>query len=159
GTTPFDKARLHHAAFDELRRIIREEEPPKPSTRINTLGQAATTVSAQRKSDPKRLSQLFRAELDWIVMKCLEKDSDRRYETANGRARDVQRYLNDEPVQARAPSSGYRFRKLARRNKVLFLTTTAIAVILLVAVTTVTWKWWEAETAKGEVEVALERAT
>jgi serine/threonine protein kinase/Flp pilus assembly protein TadD len=117
GTTPFDKGRLHQAGYDELRRIIREEEPPKPSTRISTMGQTATAVSTQRQSDPKRLGQFFRAELDWIVMKCLEKDRNRRYETANSLARDIQRYLNDEPVQACPPSAWYRFRKFARRKK------------------------------------------
>ena len=86
GTTPFDQERLRTAGYDEMRRIIREEEPPKPSTRISTLNRAATTVSANRKSDPSRLSQLFRGELDWIVMKALEKDRNRRYETA-GRLR------------------------------------------------------------------------
>jgi serine/threonine protein kinase len=86
GTTPFDKERLQQVGYDEIRRIIREEEPPKPSTRISTLGQAATTVSTQRKSDPKRLSQLIRGELDWIVMKALEKDRNRRYETVQGLA-------------------------------------------------------------------------
>src|SRR5262249_13878325 len=88
GATPFDQKRFKEAGYDEMRRIIREEEPPRPSTRISTLGQAATTLSAQRRSDPKRLSQLCRRELDWIVMKALEKDRDRRYETANGLARD-----------------------------------------------------------------------
>jgi tetratricopeptide (TPR) repeat protein len=117
GTTPLDKERLKGVDFAELRRIIREEEPPRPSTRISTLGQAATAVSTQRKSDPKRLSQLFRGELDWIVMKALEKDRDRRYETASAFAQDVQRYLHDEPVQACPPSAWYRFRKFARRNK------------------------------------------
>src|SRR5207248_5780586 len=77
GTTPFAKDRFREAGYDEVRRIIREEEPPKPSTRLSTLGQAATTVSAQRQTDPKRLSQLCRGELDWVVMKCLEKDRDR----------------------------------------------------------------------------------
>jgi serine/threonine protein kinase/Flp pilus assembly protein TadD len=117
GTTPFDQERFKEAGYDEMRRIIREEEPPKPSTRISTLGQAAMTVSTQRKSDPKRLSQLFRGELDWIVMKALEKDRNRRYETASAFAADVQRYLQDEPVFACPPSAWYRFRKLARRNK------------------------------------------
>ncbi|MBI1914048.1 MAG: tetratricopeptide repeat protein [Planctomycetes bacterium] len=117
GTTPFDKERLQQAGYDEMRRIIREEEPPRPSTRMSTLGQAATTVSAQRKSDPKRLSQLFRGELDWIVMKALEKDRNRRYETASAFAADVQRYLHDEPVLACPPSALYRFRKFARRHK------------------------------------------
>src|SRR5262245_31157682 len=96
GTTPFDKERLRQVGFDELRRIIREEEPPKPSTRTSTLGQAATTVSTHRKSDPKRLSHLFRGEVDWIVMKALEKDRNRRYESASAFAADVQRYLADE---------------------------------------------------------------
>ncbi|HEV3448676.1 MAG TPA: protein kinase, partial [Gemmataceae bacterium] len=115
GTTPLDKERFKEAGYDEMRRMIREEEPPRPSTRVTTLG---TTVSAQRKSDPKRLSQLCRGELDWIVMKCLEKDRNRRYETANALTRDVERYLHDEPVQACPPSTAYLFRKFARRNKV-----------------------------------------
>src|SRR5262249_3500962 len=117
GRTPFDRERFKKADYDEIRRIIREEEPPKPSTRISTLGQAATTLSAQRKSDPKRLSQLCRGELDWIVMKALEKDRSRRYETASAFAADVQRYLNDEPVQACSPSAWYRLRKFVRRHR------------------------------------------
>src|SRR5262249_9871049 len=117
GTTPFDQERLRAVGYDEMRRIIREEEPPRPSTRLSTLGPAAVTVSTQRQSDPKRLSQLFRGELDWIVMKCLEKDRDRRYESASAFAADVQRYLADEPVQACPPSAWYRFHKFARRNK------------------------------------------
>jgi serine/threonine protein kinase/Flp pilus assembly protein TadD len=117
GTTPFDKERLQEVGFDELRRIIREEEPARPSTRISTLGQAATTVSANRRSEPRRLSQLFWGELDWIVMKALEKDRNRRYETSSAFAADVQRYLADEPVLACPPSSWYRLRKHARRHK------------------------------------------
>src|SRR5205807_6023785 len=118
---------------EEMRRIIREEEPPKPSTRISTLGQAATTVSAHRKSDPKRLSHLFRGELDWIVMKALEKDRNRRYETASAFAADVGRYLHDESVHACPPSSLYRFGKFARRNKVrlAFATVTLFFLLLL----------------------------
>jgi serine/threonine protein kinase len=118
GTTPFEKERFKELSYDEVRRIIREEEPPKPSARISTLGQSATSLSAQRKSDPKRLSQLCRGELDWIVMKCLEKDRNRRYETASAFAADVQRYLADEPVQACPPSAWYRARKFVRRHKV-----------------------------------------
>jgi serine/threonine protein kinase/predicted Zn-dependent protease len=136
GTTPFARERLREASYEEMRRIIREEEPPKPSTRISTLGQAATTISVNRKSDPKRLSQFCRGELDWIVMKALEKDRNRRYETVNGLARDIQRYLNDEPVQACPPSAWYRFRKLARRNKValaMAAVVTGALVLLLVA--------------------------
>src|SRR5207237_9398693 len=100
-----------------MRRIIREEEPPRPSTRFSTLGQASTALSAKRQSDPKRLSQLFRGELDWIVMKALEKDRNRRYETASAFAADVQRYLKDEQVQACPPTWGYRLGKIVRRHR------------------------------------------
>jgi WD40 repeat protein/serine/threonine protein kinase len=146
GTTPFDKERLKEARYDEIRRIIREEAPTKPSTRISTLGQAATTVSAIRKSEPRRLSQLFRGELDWMVMKALEKDRNRRYESASAFAADVQRYLHDEPVQACPPSVAYLVRKFARRNKVALITASAIAIVVLLAVTglavstTLTWQ-------------------
>jgi tetratricopeptide (TPR) repeat protein len=134
GTTPFDRERLRTAGYDELRRIIREEEPPRPSARLSTLGQAAATVSTQRQSDPRRLSQLLRGELDWIVMKCLEKDRNRRYESASALAADVQHYLHDEPVQACPPSTTYRFRKFARRNKRALLTLTLLGATLLTAV-------------------------
>jgi serine/threonine protein kinase/tetratricopeptide (TPR) repeat protein len=134
GTTPFDKERLSQASYEEIRRIIREEEPPKPSTRVSTLLQAAT-VSTSRKSDLKRLSQLFRGELDWIVMKALEKDRNRRYETASALAADVQHYLHDEPVQACPPSAAYRFRKFARRNRVaLTIATVATAAVLVIII-------------------------
>ncbi|MEX2307377.1 MAG: protein kinase [Pirellulales bacterium] len=134
GTTPFDREQLQQASYDEIRRIIREEEPARPSTRISTLQAAATTVSVNRKSDPKRLSQLFRGELDWIVMKALEKDRNRRYDTASAFAADVLRYLNDEPVQACPPSALYRMRKFARRNKAALATASVMAVGVLVAV-------------------------
>jgi WD40 repeat protein/serine/threonine protein kinase len=134
GTTPLDGERFKEVGYDEIRRIIREVEPPKPSTRISTLGQAATTISTQRKSDPKRLSQLCRGELDWIVMKALEKDRNRRYETANGLARDVERYLHDEAVQACPPSAMYRFRKYARRHKGALTAGVVISAALLLTV-------------------------
>src|SRR5262249_622666 len=132
GTTPFDQERLRAVGYDEMRRIIREEEPPRPSTRLSTLGPAAVTVSTQRQSDPKRLSQLFRGELDWIVMKCLEKDRSRRYETASGLAADVQHYLKDEPVLACPPSAWYRFRKFARRNRAA-LTAAGLLLFLILS--------------------------
>jgi eukaryotic-like serine/threonine-protein kinase len=135
GMTPFDKEHLNEASYDEIRRIIREEEPVKPSTRISTLGQAATTVSTNRKSEPRGLSQLLRGELDWIVMKALEKDRNRRYESASAFAADVQRYLNDEAVQACPPSAAYRLRKFARRNRrVVVLTGFGGAATLALAV-------------------------
>jgi len=140
GTTPFDAERLRQAAYDEMRRIIREEEPPKPSTRISTLGEPATAISARRKSDPKRLSQLVRGDLDWIVMKALEKNRTRRYETAIGLAVDVQRYLKDQPVEARAPSTLYRVRKFARRNKFALGTGGLVAAAVFLGVAATLWE-------------------
>ncbi len=106
GTTPFDSERLKRAAFDEVRRIIREEEPPKPSTRLSSLGATLLAVSAKRKTEPGKLSALLRGDLDWIVMKGLDKDRTRRYETASAFAADVKRYLSEEPIEARPPSAG-----------------------------------------------------
>src|SRR5262249_49036745 len=103
-------------ALDELFRIIREEEPSKPSTRLSS-DQALPSLAALRQMEPKRLVALMRGDLDCIVMKALEKDRSRRYETANALGRDVQRYLADEPVEAGPPSAGYRMRKFLRRNK------------------------------------------
>jgi len=134
GTTPFDAERLRTAAYDEIRRIIREEEPPKPSTRLSTLGEATATVSANRQTDPKRLRQLFRGELDWIVMKALEKDRNRRYETASAFAADVERYLQDEPVQACPASAGYRLCKFFRRYKGPVTAGAALAVLLVLGI-------------------------
>jgi serine/threonine protein kinase/tetratricopeptide (TPR) repeat protein len=130
GTTPFDKERLRTAGYEEIRRMIREEEAPKPSTRISTLGQAAATVSANRQSNPKKLGQLMHGELNWIVMKALEKDRNRRYDTAIGLARDIERYLHDEPVQACPPSAWYRFRKFARRHKGPMLAASLVVLAL-----------------------------
>jgi serine/threonine protein kinase/WD40 repeat protein len=159
GTTPFEKERLSKADFDEIRRIIREEEPPKPSTRLSTLGQAATQVSTHRKSDPKRLSQLVRGELDWIVIKCLEKDRKRRYETASALAADVQHYLHDEPVRACPPSASYRFSKFARRNKVAFVTTGLVFGAMIVGTVVSCYFAVQANDRAREAEVALDRAT
>jgi tetratricopeptide (TPR) repeat protein len=117
GTTPLSKERFQKATYDEIRRIIREEEPPKPSTRLSESTEVLPSIAANRSLEPKKLSGLVRGELDWIVMKALEKDRSRRYETANGFAQDIQRYLADEPVLACPPSASYRLRKFARRNK------------------------------------------
>jgi tetratricopeptide (TPR) repeat protein len=155
GTTPFDKDRIKELSFDELRRIIREEEPPRPSTRISTLGKAATTLSTQRKSDPRRLSQLCRGELDWIVMKALEKDRNRRYESASALAADVQRYLHDEPVQACPPSAWYRFRKFTRRKKTGLVV--AACVFLALAGIAVGIGWAVRDHAAREEEIERDR--
>ncbi len=152
GTTPFDKERLGAVDYDEMRRIIREEEPPKPSTRINTLGQAATTVSTQRQSDPKRLSQLCRGEVDWIVMKALEKDRNHRYESASAFAADVERYLHDEPVLACPPSLAYRLGKFARRYRAILGTTALVLLVLVAGVVVSTWQAIQARQARDEME-------
>src|SRR5687768_9093751 len=117
GSTPLTHKRLKEAAYGEVLRMIREEEAPKPSTRLSDSGEALASISAQRHMEPAKLTKLVRGELDWIVMKCLEKDRSRRYETAKDLAAEVQRYLSDETVQACPPSQLYRFRKFARRNK------------------------------------------
>jgi eukaryotic-like serine/threonine-protein kinase len=150
GTTPFDKERLRTAAYDEIRRIIREEEPAKPSTRLSTLGHAAATVSANRRSDPQRLSQICRGELDWIVMKALDKDRNRRYETANGFAMDVHRYLADEAVLACPPSVGYRLRKFVRRNKGPVLGIAFVLLVLFGGIVGTTWQAVRATRAETE---------
>src|SRR5437660_884182 len=150
GTTPFDKERLRTAAYEEILRIIREQEPAKPSTRISTLGQAATGVSANRKSDPRRLAQLCRGELDWIVMKALEKDRNRRYESASAFAADVQRYLHDEAVQACPPSPWYRIRKFARRHKRLAIMASFVFALLVIAVAALRVSYAQADAAFPE---------
>ncbi len=125
GTTPFDRQRMATVSFDEMRRIIKEEEPPKPSTRLSSTRDAARIASA-RQTEPASLAKLVRGELDWIVMKALEKDRGRRYQTANGFARDIQRYLADEPVEACPPSAGYRLHKFARKYRRFLVTAGAV---------------------------------
>jgi serine/threonine protein kinase/tetratricopeptide (TPR) repeat protein len=133
GATPLERGRLQGAAFDEMLRIIREEEPLCPSTRLSTLAKGALSTVAERRSvDPRELGQRMRGELDWIVMKCLEKDRDRRYEAANSLALDIQHYLHDEPVLACPPSARYRLSKFARRNRVALMTATLVAAALIV---------------------------
>ncbi len=133
GSTPVSKEQLKAAAFDEIRRIIREDEPPTPSTRISTA-EAAPSIAAQRHTEPAKLARLVRGELDWIVMKALEKDRNRRYETATALVADIERYLHDEPVQACPPSAMYKFRKFARRNTMALATASVVGLAVLVAV-------------------------
>ena len=150
GTTPFDKERFGEAAYDEIRRIIREEEPPKPSTKISTMGQTAGTVSALRRTDVQRLSQLLRGELDWIIMRALEKDRNRRYPTALELAADVGRFLKDEPVEARAPSTVYRMRKFVRRHSGAVIAASLMAVILVAGAVGTIGGWISASRAQRE---------
>ena len=134
GTTPFDKERFRTAAHDEIRRIIREEEPPKPSTRLSQSKESLASISAQRDTESAKLTRLVRGELDWIVMKALEKDRSRRYETASGLAGDVERYLQGETVHACPPSTSYRVRKFAAKHKVGFTAAAAVAAALVLGV-------------------------
>jgi eukaryotic-like serine/threonine-protein kinase len=157
GSTPFDKERLRQAAFDEIRRIIREEEPPKPSTRINTMGPTCSGVAAQRLVDPNHLGQLIRGDLDWIVMKTLEKDRTQRYETANGLAMDVQRYLADEPVEACPPSRTYRVRKFVRRHRGPVFASMAVLLAMVAGIVGTTWGMLAATDAKAEAVQAAKQ--
>ncbi len=152
GNTPYDKERLRTVAYDEMIRIIREEEPLRPSTRISTLGDAANTSPIERNSTPQKLSQLLRGELDWIVMKALEKDRNRRYESASALANEVQRYLNNEPVLACPPTVGYRLRKTARRHKAALATAMIVFAALSIGTAVAIWQAVVAIQAKKEAQ-------
>ncbi len=165
GMTPFDRQRFATAAYDEIRRIIREEDPPKPSTRLSTLGAELSTISARRKIEPAKLSALVKGDLDWIVMKALEKDRSRRYETASALSADVRRFLAEEPIEARPPSAWYRFSKFARRHKVSLTAATVVAAALLLGSIASTWQALRATAAeraardqKRQADAAKERA-
>jgi serine/threonine protein kinase/tetratricopeptide (TPR) repeat protein len=134
GSTPLAKKRVATAAYDEIRRLIREEEPPKPSTRLSSSDSLAA-IAAQRHTEPAKLSNLVRGDLDWITMKALEKDRTRRYETANGLARDIQRHLADEVVEARPPSTAYRLHKFARKYRAVLATTVTLVLLLVAGIT------------------------
>jgi eukaryotic-like serine/threonine-protein kinase len=141
GRTPFDAKELLAAGLEEMRRTIREKEPLRPSTRLSTLLAAEqTTAASVRQTEPPKLVHLVRGDLDWIVMKCLEKDRARRYETANALAMDLQRHLNNEPVTARPPSKFYEFQKTVRRHKVGFAATAAVIAALGSAAAVSLWE-------------------
>jgi serine/threonine protein kinase len=156
GSTPLTRKRMKEAAYAEILRMIKEEEPQKPSTRLSDSGEALASIAAQRKTEPAKLTRLIRGELDWIVMKTLEKDRNRRYETANGLAHDIENFLHDEPVQACPPSAWYRFRKFARRNKVVLGAAALIAGILLVGIAISTWQAIRAGKAENLAEQRLQ---
>jgi tetratricopeptide (TPR) repeat protein len=139
GTTPLEKKRFKEAAWQEMLRLIKDEEPPRPSTRLS--GSAVLpSVAAQRRLEHVKLTKLLRGELDWIVMKCLEKDRGRRYEIANGLARDIGHYLHDEPVEACPPSTGYRLRKFVGKHRTGLVAAGSLAALLLVATILCTWQ-------------------
>src|SRR6266540_601225 len=140
GQTPFDAKEMMQGGLDALRQIIREKEPLRPSTKLNTLsGDARTTAGKHRQTDVGKLVHQLQGDLDWIVMKCLEKDRTRRYDTASGLAMDIQRHLSCEPVLARPPSSLYEFQKTVRRHKFGFAAAAAIIFVLAVGITLTTW--------------------
>lgn len=151
GEPPFSKQELEKKGLMEVLRVVREDEPPKPSTKLSTAA-ALPTLSANRGIEPRRLTQMLKSELDWIVLKALEKNRSRRYETANGLAADVQRYLSGEPVVAHPPSAGYRLRKFVRRNRVAVMAASAVAATLLIGVIAFAW---QARLARDQRDLAV----
>ncbi len=150
GRTPFDARELVQGGLEAIRRTIREVEPPRPSTRLSTLqGEALTTTAKQHGTQSLQLLKLIRGDLDWIVMKCLEKDRGRRYDTANGLAVDLRRHLENEPVAARPPSAGYRLQKAWRRHKTAFAVTALIAAVLMAATGISVWQAVRARRAEA----------
>jgi len=159
GRTPFDAKELLEAGLDAMRRIIREKEPVRPSTRVGTLGADELTTAAKRRHiDPPRLIKSLRGDLDWIVMKALDKDRTRRYETANALALDIRRHLADEPVSASAPSASYRFSKFAQRNKTALGVAATMAAILVIATVASTWQAIRATRERDAKEQARQEA-
>ena len=163
GKPPFDAKSLMSAGYDEMRRIIREDEPPKPSSRLSTMaGEDRVTVAKAHHTDPDKLGKLVRGDLDWIVMKAIEKDRSRRYETANALGLDIRRHLNDDPVRAAAPTVAYKLQKFVRRNRSAVLVVAAVGTMLILgtaissyfAVAATRAKNLEAE-AKDELRVQL----
>jgi serine/threonine protein kinase len=155
GKTPFDSKELLRSGLDEMRRTLREREPDRPSAKLNTLqGDELTATAEHRHVEPPKLISLLRGDLDWIVMKALEKDRTRRYETANGLAMDIQRHLNDEPVVARPPCRLYRFQKLVRRNKGVFTATAAVTAALVIGLGASTWLFLKERKARQRAVAA-----
>lgn len=159
GETPFDRARLDSAGLDELRRIIREEEPPRPSQRLTTMQAHRTTVSASRRVDPKRLLSMLRGDLDWIVMKAIEKDRNRRYGSASAMASDINRHLASQPIQARPPSRMYLLTKLVRRRRAMLVTCSLVAMAMLIGTGASVWQRNQAIHERDLKEIALLEAT
>ncbi|HEY1376274.1 MAG TPA: serine/threonine-protein kinase, partial [Gemmataceae bacterium] len=158
GTTPLEGKRLRQAGYAEMQRLIREEDPPRPSTRLSALGESATVLAGNRGTDPKHLARLLAGDLDWVVMKALEKDRTRRYDTPGTFADDVARYLRREAVLARPPSAAYRLRKFAQRNRAAVLTAAAVAAALLLGTAVATWQAVRATAAERDARAARDAA-
>lgn len=159
GRTPFDARELMKVGLDAMRRAIREMEPPKPSTRLSTmLDSDLTTIARQRQAATQKLIHLIRGDLDWIVMKSLEKDRTRRYENASSFAGDIEHFLNNEPVLARPPTALYRFQKFARRNKVVFIASTAVSMAILVGLVVSTTLYYREQAARRDADQEAQRS-
>jgi serine/threonine protein kinase/tetratricopeptide (TPR) repeat protein len=159
GQTPFEARELLQAGLDEMRRTIREQEPARPSTRLSTMLAAdLTIVAGHRQCESGKLTSSIRGDLDWIVMKALEKDRTRRYDTANGLAMDIARHLNNEPVVARPPTNLYRFQKLVRRNKLAFAAASAVLVALILGLGVSTWMFFKEKAVRQRAVAAENKA-
>jgi serine/threonine protein kinase/tetratricopeptide (TPR) repeat protein len=158
GATPFDAQTLREAGYNEMQRIIREQEPARPSTRLSSLGQDLTDVAKHRHAEPAQLCKIVRGDLDWIVLKTLEKDRTRRYETANGLARDIERHLSDEPVAAGPPSTVYRMTKFVRRNRTSVTAAAIVLAAVLVGLVVSTTMYLRAEQAREREAAARTEA-
>ena len=158
GTTPIETTRLRDAGYSEIGRLIREVEPPRPSSRLSALGESATLVAGNRASDPTRLCRLLSGDLDWIVMKALEKDPNRRYASPGSFADDVERYLRGEAILARPPSAGYRITKFAARHRVAVVAAVAVAASLLGGTALATWQALRAREAERQALMARDDA-
>jgi hypothetical protein len=158
GRTPFDTTVLMQSGLDEMRRTLREKDPQLPSTMITSLQRTELTLTAgQRRTEPPKLISQIKGDLDWIVMKALEKDRNRRFDTANGLALDIQRYIESEPVLARPPSRLYRFKKLVLRNKIVFAASGAVALALLIGLGMSTWLFFrELDAREREAQLRAE---
>src|SRR6185503_10640212 len=157
--TPFDGKELLASGIDAMRKTIREKEPVRPSTKLGTLkGDELTTTAKRRSVETSKLANLLRGDLDWIVMKCLEKDRARRYDTANGLAMDIKRHLNNEAVVARPPSAAYRLQKTFRRNKLAFSAAGAVAAALVFGILVSVWQAVRATRAEREAVSAQQKA-
>ena len=155
GTTPFTNEELDKAGFDEQRRIIREKDPPRASIRISSLGETATPVAERRKTDPRKLQDSVRGDLDCVILKSLDKDRTRRYESATSLARDVERYLDNQPVEAHLPTLRYRFKKFASRNKASLASVAIVSVALVVGAGVATWQAIAANRNAKALKLAL----
>jgi WD40 repeat protein len=158
GTTPLTKERLKLAPVTKLLRIVREEEPPKPSSRVSNLKKSPASISANYMLEPIRLTRELRGDLDWIVMKALEKDRDRRYATANGLARDIERFLNEETVEASPPSASYRLHRFARKNRKVLAVALAFVAFLMTGTLVSLWQAVRATRAEHVSNQERERA-